>query len=39
MENFLKLIIAFGIGFILVVLAMPKVIPFLHKMKFVQVEL
>ena len=37
MENFLKLIIAFGIGFILV-LAMPKVIPFLHKMKFGQVE-
>lgn len=38
MENFLKLIFAFGIGFILVVLAMPKVIPFLHKMKFGQVE-
>ena len=38
MENFLKLIIAFGIGFILVVLAMPNVIPFLHKMKFGQVE-
>lgn len=38
MENFLKLIIAFGIGFILVVLAMPKVISFLHKMKFGQVE-
>ena len=38
MENFLKLIIALGIGFILVVLAMPKVIPFLHKMKFGQVE-
>ena len=38
MENFLKLIIAFGIGFILVVLAMPKVIPFLHKVKFGQVE-
>ena len=38
MENFLKLIIAFGIGFILLVLAMPKVIPFLHKMKFGQVE-
>ena len=38
MENFLKLIIAFGIGFFLVVLAMPKVIPFLHKMKFGQVE-
>ena len=38
MENFLKLIIAFGIGFILVVLAMPKVITFLHKMKFGQVE-
>lgn len=38
MENFLKLIIAFGIGFILVVLAMSKVIPFLHKMKFGQVE-
>ena len=38
MENFLKLIISFGIGFILVVLAMPKVIPFLHKMKFGQVE-
>ena len=38
MENFLKLIIAFGIGFILVVLAMPKVIPFIHKMKFGQVE-
>ena len=38
MENFLKLIIAFGIGFILVVLAMPKVIPLLHKMKFGQVE-
>ena len=38
MENFLKLIIAFGIGFILVVLAMPKVIPFLHKMKFGRVE-
>lgn len=38
MENFLKLVIAFGIGFILVVLAMPKVIPFLHKMKFGQVE-
>ena len=35
MENFLKLIIAFGIGFILVVLAMPKVIPFLQ---FGQVE-
>lgn len=38
MENFLKLVIAFGIGFILVVLSMPKVIPFLHKMKFGQVE-
>lgn len=38
MENFLKLIIAFGIGFVLVVIAMPKVIPFLHKMKFGQVE-
>ena len=38
MENFLKLVIAFGIGFILVVIAMPKVIPYLHKMKFGQVE-
>lgn len=38
MENFLKLIFAFVIGFILVVIAMPKVIPFLHKMKFGQVE-
>lgn len=38
MENFLKLIFAFGIGFILVVIVMPKVIPFLHKMKFGQVE-
>lgn len=38
MENFLKLVIAFGIGFVLVVFAMPKVIPFLHKMKFGQVE-
>lgn len=38
MENFLKLIFAFVIGFILVVITMPKVIPFLHKMKFGQVE-
>ena len=38
MENFLKLVFAFVIGFILVVIAMPKVIPFLHKMKFGQVE-
>lgn len=38
MESFLKLIFAFVIGFILVVIAMPKVIPFLHKMKFGQVE-
>lgn len=38
MENFLKLIFAFGVGFILVLVAMPKVIPFLHKMKFGQVE-
>ena len=38
MENFLKLIFAFGVGFILVLIAMPKVIPFLHKMKFGQVE-
>lgn len=38
MENFLKLIFAFGAGFILVVVAMPKVIPYLHKMKFGQVE-
>lgn len=38
MENFLKLVFAFVIGFVLVVIAMPKVIPFLHKMKFGQVE-
>ena len=38
MENFLKLIFAFGVGFILVLIAMPKVIPFLHKMKLGQVE-
>lgn len=38
MENFLKLIFAFGIGFIIVVITMPKVIPYLHKMKFGQVE-
>lgn len=38
MENFLKLVFAFVIGVILVVIAMPKVIPFLHKMKFGQVE-
>ena len=38
MENFLKLVFAFVIGFILVVIVMPKVIPFLHKMKFGQVE-
>ncbi|MFQ6793991.1 phospho-N-acetylmuramoyl-pentapeptide-transferase [Thomasclavelia sp.] len=38
MENFFKLVLAFVIGFILVLIAMPKVIPFLHKMKFGQVE-
>lgn len=38
MENFLKLIFAFGLGLILVLIAMPRVIPFLHKMKFGQVE-
>ena len=38
MENFIKLMMAFGIGLLLVLLAMPKVIPFLHKMKFGQVE-
>ena len=38
MENFLKLILAFGVGFVLVLIAMPRVIPFLHKMKFGQVE-
>ena len=38
MENFLKLIFAFGVGFVLVLMAMPRVIPFLHKMKFGQVE-
>ena len=38
MENFLKLIFAFGVGFVLVLIAMPRVVPFLHKMKFGQVE-
>lgn len=38
MENFLKLIFAFGVGFVLVLIAIPRVIPFLHKMKFGQVE-
>ena len=38
MENFLILIFAFGVGFVLVLIAMPRVIPFLHKMKFGQVE-
>ena len=38
MENFIKLMAAFGIGFVIVLLVMPKVIPFLHKMKFGQVE-
>lgn len=38
MENFLKLIFSFGVGFVIVLIAMPKVIPFLHKMKFGQVE-
>ena len=38
MENLLKLIFAFGVGFVLVLIAMPRVIPFLHKMKFGQVE-
>lgn len=38
MENFLKLIFAFSVGFVLVLIAMPRVIPFLHKMKFGQVE-
>ena len=38
MENFIKLMLAFIIGLLLVVIAMPKVIPFLHKMKFGQVE-
>jgi phospho-N-acetylmuramoyl-pentapeptide-transferase len=38
MDNFLKLILAFVLGLVLVVVAMPKVIPFLHKMKFGQVE-
>lgn len=38
MENFLKLIFAFGLGLVLVLIAMPRVIPFLHKMKFGQVE-
>ena len=38
MENFIKLIMAFLIGLLLVIIAMPKVIPFLHKMKFGQVE-
>lgn len=38
MDNFLKLVVAFIIGLILVVMAMPKVIPYLHKMKFGQVE-
>lgn len=38
MDNFLKLVVAFLVGLILVVIAMPKVIPFLHKMKFGQIE-
>ncbi len=38
MENFIKLMLAFVIGLLLVILTMPKVIPFLHKMKFGQVE-
>lgn len=38
MENFIKLILGFVLGLIIVLAAMPKVIPFLHKMKFGQVE-
>lgn len=38
MDNFLRLLLAFILGLVLVVIAMPKVIPFLHKMKFGQVE-
>ena len=38
MDNFFKLVLAFILGLVLVVVAMPKVIPFLHKMKFGQVE-
>ncbi len=38
MENFLSLIGAFIIGLLLVVIAMPRVIPFLHKMKYGQVQ-
>lgn len=38
MDNFLKLVFAFILGLILVVITMPKVIPFLHKMKYGQVE-
>ena len=38
MNYFYKLVAAFILGLVFVVLAMPKVIPFLHKMKFGQVE-
>ncbi|MGN1183496.1 MAG: phospho-N-acetylmuramoyl-pentapeptide-transferase, partial [Faecalibacillus sp.] len=38
MGNFIKLILAFVLGLLIVLVAMPKVIPFLHKMKFGQVE-
>ena len=38
MENFLKLIFEFGVGLVLVLIALLRVIPFLHKMKFGQVE-
>ena len=31
MENFIKLMAAFGIGFVIVLLVMPKVIPFYIK--------
>lgn len=38
MDNFFRLVATFVLGLILVVVAMPKVIPFLHNMKFGQVE-
>lgn len=38
MDIFLKLVLAFVMGLLIVVVAMPKVIPYLHKMKFGQIE-
>ena len=38
MGNFIKLVLAFALGLLIVLIAMPRVIPFLHKMKFGQVE-